>query len=118
MPTFECFYCRTSFNEYNHAIEHYIVEHNNDILKINFIFFSKKRGKTTTVCKNYDIIPEDVFLKGKIILPNKENCSIRIQNIKQHLNSPLKKFLSLKWAEKNILLALCALKIIVFVEKK
>ena len=30
----------------------------------------------------------------------------------------LKTFLSLKWAEKNILLAFCALKIIVFVEKK
>ena len=29
-----------------------------------------------------------------------------------------KKFLSQKWAEKNIMLALCALKIIVFVEKK
>ena len=29
-----------------------------------------------------------------------------------------KKILSLKWAEKNILLALCALKIIVFAEKK
>ena len=28
-----------------------------------------------------------------------------------------KKFLSVKWAEKNILLALCALKNIVFVEK-
>ena len=29
-----------------------------------------------------------------------------------------KKILSVKWAEKNILLALCALKTIVFVEKK
>ena len=29
-----------------------------------------------------------------------------------------KKILSLNWAEKNILLALCASKIIVFVEKK
>ena len=29
-----------------------------------------------------------------------------------------KKILTLKWAEKNILLALCALKNIVFVEKK
>ena len=85
MPSFECFYCRTSFNDYDQAIEHYIVEHNNDILKSNFVFFSKKRRKTTTVCKNYEIFPGDIFPKGKTILPNKENCSIRIQKIKDQL---------------------------------
>ena len=56
----------------------------------------------------------------KLVITNAQKCKYvnKAVHKKFCLQIWLKKFLSLKWAEKNILLALSALKNIVFVEKK
>ena len=69
MDKFRCYYCVKASNDFAGIIDHSIIEHSEETLKLKIASQKGQHGKKQVFTKNFNIIPEEIKQDNKTIFP-------------------------------------------------
>ena len=85
MDEFRCYYCVKASNDFADIIDHSIIEHSEETLKLKIASQKGQHGKKQVFTKNFNIIPEEIKQDNKTISPLVHTRTIKISKNPQSL---------------------------------
>ena len=81
MDKFNCIYCGKTAQDYSSIIDHNIIHHSDQELKINTSKFTKDyKIFTSTRTRTFGIIPQAIINDMKLIIPNSTTKAVKISH--------------------------------------